>query len=119
MEGFAMSEVFHSAGVPGATRCSESATGTEARIPAGDPQRLAVAHDCACEIDGLARLALAIRQTPHDDNPLVLRGLLLRILALTDVQVSMLGSEPLLPFDLQALRDTAQGVETPLQGVGQ
>lgn len=29
MEGYAMSEVLHSAGVPGATRCSGSATGTE------------------------------------------------------------------------------------------
>ena len=114
-----MSEGFNSAGVPGAPRCSEVATGTEARIPAGDPQRAALAHECACEIDALARLALSMSSARHDDTPLALRGLLLRILALTDVQVAMLGCEEMSSYEMTALRDIVFGVEFQLQGVGQ
>lgn len=114
-----MSEVFHSAGVPGATRCSESATGTEARIPAGDPQRAALAHECACEIDALARVAMSLSATREEHRQLALRGLLQRILALSDVQVSMLSGDELPGFELTALRDIVQGVEAPVQGVGQ
>lgn len=112
-----MSEVFHSAGVPGADRCSESATGTDAHIPAGDPQRAALAHECACEIDALARVALSLGGTRHDDTPLALRGLLLRILALTDAQVALLGIGEMPAHELAELHAAVMGAAHPLQGV--
>ncbi len=108
-----MSEVFHSAGVPGATRCSESATGTEASFPAGDALRLSLAHDCACEIDALLRLALATHNSRLDDNPLAFRGLMLRALVLTNAQVSLLSGDPLQGYELVAIRDDVRGVDAP------
>lgn len=114
-----MSEVLHSAGVPGATRCSGSATGTAASIPAGDPQRVDVAHDCACEIDALVRLALAIRNTIHDDSPMALRGVLLRVLSLTDAQMAMLDCAPMPRDEWGALQRRVSGDDQGALEVGQ
>lgn len=71
-----MSEVFHSAGVPGATRCSESATGTEearavaAGAPVGDlaEQRLAL---CFVTLESISRScvdAIELLQDVEDDG---------------------------------------------------
>ncbi len=96
-----MSNVFQSVGV--------LASATSSAVSYGDPTRIDLARDAVGEVEGFGDLLLTIDESVHGSNPLVMRGLVVRLTRLAHIAFTLLDAGDIDSPTFVEMRDEVVG----------
>ncbi len=85
------------------------APATSSAVSYGDPTRIDLARDAVGEVEGFGDLLLTIEETAHASNPLVMRGLVVRLTRLAHIAFTLLDASDVDAATLVEMRDEVVG----------